>query len=262
MLNESASQAAERIHQEHRDRIKFSSLPLDRRNDLEYAYSVQEVLVNLLISENNDGIGGWKIGLTTKAMQKFAGVDFPIAGAILFSRVFSSPSYLNYSDFVRLGIEMELAIRISRDISATTELNQDNVRDFVDGVAAAFELIDDRDADYTALDASSIVADNSWNAGIVLGEAVDLDEDITLLGRQGVLTRDSEILGKGLTDDAGGDPLDMVVWLANQLQKRGHQLRAGDWVMTGSLIPTIFVKSGENYRFEIEGLPETIISIS
>ena len=42
----------------------------------------------------------------------------------------------------------------------------------VDAVAPAIEIVDDRRADYRALDALSLIADNAWNAGIVLGDFV------------------------------------------------------------------------------------------
>src|SRR5438034_297323 len=79
---------------------------------------------------------------------------------------------------------------------------------------AAFEVVEDRGADYARLDASSIVADNSWNAGVVLGEAVEARGLGRLTGRAGVLRVNGAVSDQGNSDDVGGDPLLIVAWLA------------------------------------------------
>ncbi len=259
MARESAEQAARRLFREHREAVEFRPLPPDRHGDLEHAYAVQTLLLEAMLAETRDRICGWKIGLTTKRMQQFCGVDTPIVGAILASLFKTSPAAIPHADYVRLGIEMEVAVQLGRALP--DRATAADVRTCLARVAAAFELVEDRGADYARLDACSIISDNSWNAGIVIGEPVAAAALGDLLGRTGVLTRDGEEIGRGLSDDAGGDPLEVVAWLASLLQAQGRPLEPGQWVLTGSIIPTIFPPPGGHYRFAVDGLPPVELRI-
>jgi 2-oxo-3-hexenedioate decarboxylase/2-keto-4-pentenoate hydratase len=260
-MPETAIEAAARIAREHRNRVPFRSLPTACHHDLDYAYAVQDALVGSWLSGGKDTIAGWKIGLTTSRMQQMCGIDQPIAGAILASRVHVSPAKIAAGKFVRLGVEMELAVRIGAPLPRKEKLAPAQILDCVSGVCAAFELIEDRAADYAALDACSLIADNSWNAGIVLGEAIAADRLEGLTGRAGILMRDNETIGRGMTEDAGGDPLQVVGWVAAMLHRRGRRLEADQWVMTGSIVPTRFATPGEFYHFSIDGLPSVEVII-
>ncbi|MDB5697523.1 MAG: hypothetical protein JWN69_327 [Alphaproteobacteria bacterium] len=217
------------------------------------------MLLEATLGEKKDTVCGWKIGLTTRRMQQFCGVDTPIVGAILSSLFQTSPAVIPHARYVRLGIEMEVAVQLGSELHDRPTAA--NVKACLSQVAAAFELVEDRGADYAQLDACSIISDNSWNAGIVIGEPVAAAALGDLLGRAGVLRRDGEEIGRGLTNDAGGDPLEVVAWLASLLQAQGRPLRAGHWVLTGSIIPTIFPGPGEHYEFSVDGLPAVELQI-
>jgi 2-keto-4-pentenoate hydratase len=121
----------------------------------------------------------------------------------------------------------------------------------IDGVCAAIELVDDRDADYTSLEVLSLVADNSWNGGIVLSEFAPALPDLeNVLGRA---KKDGFEIGDGRGRDILGHPFNSVAWLASQLASRGIGLKAGEVVMTGSVMKTVFPTEDAEYRFELEG---------
>jgi 2-keto-4-pentenoate hydratase len=254
MPKETAVQTAQRLAREHRDRIAFSPLSAEHIGDLGYAYAVQDELVSTWLEETGGQIAGWKIGLTTRRMQQLCGVNQPISGAVISSKIFNSIANIALDKWIRLGIEMELAVRLSPPLPSTKLISIQHVRSCLGEVCAAFELVEDRAADYSALDAASIVADNSWNGGIVLGPPRSPAPGEALVGRQGLLALDGVVIDKGMTEDAGGDPLEVVAWVANLLRSRGRELEPGQWVMTGSVIPTQFAKRGQTFQFQIEGL--------
>ena len=99
----------------------------------------------------------------------------------------------------------------------------------------------------------SLVADNSWNAGAIVGNPGTIEPAGSLLGRIGRLSCDGVPVGEGLADAAGGDPLLVVSWLISALRARGRALQPGQWVLTGSVMPTVFPRPGETYRFAMEG---------
>jgi 2-keto-4-pentenoate hydratase len=120
----------------------------------------------------------------------------------------------------------------------------------IGGVCAAIELVDDRNADYNNLDVLSLLADNSWNGGVVLSEFATKWPDLeSVLGRA---TKDGVAIGEGHGRDILGHPYNSVAWLATQLASRGERLKAGQIVMTGSVMKTVFPAEDATYRFDLE----------
>src|SRR5690606_7861106 len=106
---------------------------------------------------------GYKVGLTSKRMQEMCGIDTPVAGVVLDSRVHGSGVELDLKDFGRLGLEFEICIVMGRDLPPIGRpYGAAEIAGAVRSAAAAVELIDDRNCDYAALDVLSLVADNSW----------------------------------------------------------------------------------------------------
>jgi 2-keto-4-pentenoate hydratase len=251
---------ADRIVREHEQGAAFTPLLGERRADLDFAYAVQDQLLARW-TPRFGAIAGWKAGLTTPRMQRMCGVAQPIAGAILAGRMHSSPASARAADFVRFGLEAELSFRIAARPKPGVELTAGNVRDIIDVACASFELIEDRAADYTTLDAASMIADNSWNGGMVRAEPALLEGFAAVTGIRGVLRLNGQEVDRGTTDDVGGDPLSIVAWLGNSLAQRGRGLEPGQWLMTGSVVPTRFPKAGETYRFELDGFSPAVLSV-
>src|SRR6202035_294336 len=95
----------------------------------------------------------------------------------------------------------------------------------------------------------SLVADNSWNGGIVLSQFASRWPDLeSVLGRA---TKDRVAIGEGHGRDILGHPFNSVAWLATELASRGEGLKAGQVVMTGSVMKTIFPIEDATYRFDL-----------
>jgi 2-keto-4-pentenoate hydratase len=250
MENIAAQRAAELLLAEHKARARFKTLaPPAAPVAISDAYDIQQKYVALLRREHGDGVG-YKIGLTSAAMQAFCGIDHPIAGVVLARRVHRSGAMIRRSDFGRLGLEFEIAVRIKSDVPVTSgACSAEMIEPHVGGVAAAIELVDDRDADYAGLDVRSLVADNSWNGGIVLSEFASSWSDLENV--RGRATKDGTAIGEGYGRDILGHPFNSVAWLATQLASRGAGLKAGQIVMTGSVMKTIFPTEEANYRFDL-----------
>jgi 2-keto-4-pentenoate hydratase len=254
MMEETAARrAAETLFAEHEAGVPFRSLgPLDGPAAISDAYDIQDRFVALLRPRHGDTIG-YKVGLTSAPMQAFCRINHPIAGVVLARRVHHSGTTVRLEDFGRLGLEFEIAVRIKSDIAVSEKPHTaSTIEPFIDGVCAAIELVDDRSADYGKLDVRSLVADNSWNAGIVLSEFAPAWPDLeAVLGKA---TSDGAPIGEGHGRDILGHPFNSVAWLANQLASRGVGLKAGQVVMTGSVMKTVFPSESASYRFVIEGI--------
>lgn len=221
------------------------------------AYRVQDRYNALQAAQRGVVRAGYKIGLTSTAMQAMCGIDTPVAGVVFSDRVHDSGAVLKPSAYGRFGIEFEIAVRFGRDLAPSDAAGQSvtltDVAAAIDGVAPAIEVVDDRGCDYKTLDVLSLVADNAWNAGIVVGEFRSSWPDLTSV--EGSVTIDNgSVLDTGRGADVLGNPLLSVVWLAEHLAASGESLRAGDIVMTGSMVTTKFPTTSGRFRFEVSGL--------
>jgi 2-keto-4-pentenoate hydratase len=248
-----AQRAAEKLLGAHKANLRFEPLkPPEGPAAIADAYDIQERYVALLRPAHGTD-AGYKVGLTSAAMQAFCGIDHPIGGVVLAKRVHRSGVTVRRSDYGRLGLEFEIAVRIASDVlGKDTPYTADTIRPHIGGVGAAVELVDDRNADYTKLDVLTLVADNSWNGGIVLSEFATTWPDLeNVLGRA---TKDGAAIGEGHGRDILGHPFHSVAWLAMQLASRGVGLKAGQVVMTGSVMKTVFPEADADYRFDLAPL--------
>jgi 2-keto-4-pentenoate hydratase len=251
MKDIAARSAAEKLLAEHKAGARFRTLgPPEGPATIADAYDIQDKYVGLLQREHGDAVG-YKVGLTSATMQAFCGIDHPIAGVVLASRVHRSGATIRRSSFGRLGLEFEIAVRIKSDVPITgTPMTAEMIAPHIGGVCAAIELVDDRSADYASLDVLSLVADNSWNAGIVLSEFATAWPDLENV--PGRATKDGVAIGEGHGRDILGHPFNSVAWLATQLASRGVGLKAGQVVMTGSVMKTVFPDAAASYRFDLQ----------
>jgi 2-keto-4-pentenoate hydratase len=253
MEDAAARRAAQSLLAAHKANVQFKSIgPPDKPATISDAYDIQDKYVALLRGEHGDTVG-YKVGLTSATMQTFCGIDHPIAGVVLASRVHRSGATVRRADFGRLGLEFEIAVRIASDVPVTAApCTAEMIAPNVGGVCAAIEIVDDRAADYSSLDVLSLVADNSWNGGIVLSEFSTKWPDLErVLGRA---TKDGVGFGEGHGRDILGHPFNSVAWLASQLNSRGEGLKAGQIVMTGSVMKTVFPDADASYRFDLEAV--------
>jgi 2-keto-4-pentenoate hydratase len=256
-----AGRAAAKLLAEHKANLRFRPLgPPDAPATIADAYDIQDKYVALLRREHGDDVG-YKVGLTSATMQAFCGIDHPIAGVVLARRVYRSGASIRRSDFGRLGLEFEIAVRVKSDVQVTgVPYTAEMIRPHIDGVGAAIELVDDRSADYANLDVLSLVADNSWNAGIVLSEFATTWPDLERV--PGRATKDRVAIGEGHGRDILGHPFNSVAWLATRLASTGAGLKAGQVVMTGSVMKTVFPEADASYRFELEQIGSVEVQVT
>jgi 2-keto-4-pentenoate hydratase len=259
-MNDRLEDVAAALLREHATCHTFHPLdPESGVNDLAAAYEVQRALVNRL-NQHGRVPAGYKIGLTSARMQQMCGVDTPLAGVVLIERVHATCAGLSVSQYGRLGLEFEIGVRLNTDLpSARAPYDTDTVGRAVGGICAAVEIIDDRWADYGSLDALSIIADNAWNAGAVLGPFTASWPDLARVS--GIVRLNGSDVDSGSGRDVLGHPFNPLTWLANHLAATGEGLRFGQIVLTGSLVPTRFPRAGDAYQFELVGIGNVELAV-
>jgi 2-keto-4-pentenoate hydratase len=215
------------------------------------AYDVQLFLQNLH-KPNRGKVAGRKIALSSKTMQQMVGLDDPIAGGIFSGDVALSPATIKACEFVRLGLEFELAIELNSDVLPQTQVHtRQSACDYVAAVRPAFELIEDRNADYANLDPFTLIADNAWCGGVVLGQTLVNWRDLDLNDITSIVYQTGEPDEKANTGAA--DPLGSLAWVFNHFNERGIGLSKGEHIITGSAVRTRFPVPGDSFTYEVAG---------
>ena len=214
---------------------------------IDEAYAVQAVLVGTKIALGQRQIG-WKIGLTSRAMQQALGITTPDSGVLLDDMLFEDAARVAAGRFIQPRVEAEIAFIMRTDLKGA-DVTHDDVVAATEYVAPSLEILDTRilRADPVTGQGRTIVdtvSDNAANAGIVLGAARHAmgAHDLRVVGaivkRNGVVEETG--LGAGVLDD----PVTGIIWLVHRLARYGQGLRAGDIVLSGSFIRPIECPSG------------------
>ncbi|MCG8547191.1 MAG: fumarylacetoacetate hydrolase family protein, partial [Alphaproteobacteria bacterium] len=250
------AKAARRLKDNQVAGTALDALPeTERPGSEDEAYALQDALNALLTPAGRGAICGWKVGCTTPVMQQYMGIDHPGGGAVFETGVHTSPAALQHDDYVGIGVEGEIAVRLAADLpSDQAPFDRAAIEAAAGDCIAAFELVDARYTDYRSLDTWTMVADNFFNAGCVLAPEARDWRELDLQAAEGVLTVNRAETGRGTGELVMGHPFNSVLWVANCLARRGIGLRAGDFVLTGSVVETQWLAKGDHARFAVSGL--------
>jgi 2-keto-4-pentenoate hydratase len=225
-----------------------------RPQTLTEGYAIQDEVHRLLGNELGE-IVGYKIGCTSDVMQHYLGIAHPCAGGTYAHNVLDSGASCPMSDFVRVGIECEIAVRLERDIAPSgTPYTADSVANAVECYFPAIEIVDDRYVEWQTLGAPTLIADDFFASSIVLGDPVPASQMPDLRTMPGKALVNGEEVGRGTGADLMGSPLNALAWLANHTSAQGRVLRAGQSVMTGSIVQTVWMNVGDHVKIEFAGL--------
>jgi 2-oxo-hept-3-ene-1,7-dioate hydratase len=206
---------------------------------MEDAYAVQAAYVALKQAAGIARIG-WKIGLTSKAMQAALGIDIPDSGVLLADMAFANGATIPAGRFIAPRIEAEIAFVMARDL-AGDDVTEAGVLAATDHILPSLEILDTRivRADPATGRARTIydtISDNAANAGIVTGGAPVRPEDIDMRRIGAIVSRNGEVEETGLGAGVLGHPVRGIDWLTRRLARHGMGIKAGEILLSGSFI--------------------------
>ncbi|MBO6560689.1 MAG: fumarylacetoacetate hydrolase family protein [Nisaea sp.] len=206
---------------------------------IEEGYALQHRLNAHLTQAGFGPVVGHKIGCTTQVMQEYMKIDQPCAGEIFATMEFHEQADVQIDLYHRIGIEVEIGALLSHDLTGEDRFDRGSVGGYVEAVLPAVELVDDRYVDYPSLPVPMLIADNFFNSGAVLGAPVLNWDNLDLGAVSGTLYIDGEEAGSGSGADILGHPFEALAWLANLRQTQDRPLRAGEFVLLGSIVKTV-----------------------
>ncbi len=255
------SEAANALAEARSSAKALDRLPLHPESvDLDTAYKIQDLLHERLAGRFGP-MTGHKIGCTTKVMQEYLKIDHPCAGMVPSTMVHEGTGRFDRVRLVRPGIECEIAVVLAKDMPALPGgYDRKSAAAAVGGAMASIELVDERWVNFRERPSSSLVADDFFNAGCVLGTPVAMDP-LAMDALTGRLTINGELIGEGIGRDILGHPMDALAWLAEFRAGRGQPLKVGEFVTLGSIVKTEWIEAGDTVVTEIDGLGTVTLTL-
>ncbi|MBR2819312.1 MAG: 2-oxo-hepta-3-ene-1,7-dioic acid hydratase [Reyranella sp.] len=248
LTQEEIAQAVADLDAAERKRLQIGLLSLRHPTmTMEDAYAVQKAWVARKLEAGRTVIG-WKIGLTSKAMQSALNIDIPDSGVLFDDMLFEDGATVPSGRFIQPRIEAEIAFVMKSSLQGKVGIEE--VLAATDHVVPALEILDTRvlRVDPQTKKARTIVdtiADNAANAGVVLGRQ-KLDPRGVDLRRMGaIVSRNGEVEETGLGAGVLDHPARGIVWLAERLAQYGGALKPGEIVLSGSFIRPIEARPGD-----------------
>lgn len=223
---------------------RIPDLPAECRPEcLDDGYAIQRAVVE----RSGSGTIGWKIAATSRAGQAHIGVDGPLAGRLLESKVYRDGERIPGGNLHMAVAEAEFAFRLGSDLpSAGAARSVDEVMDAIAALHVAIEIPDSRFDDFVIAGAPQLVADFACAEFFVLGPAApDAWRDVDLASHPVVFRVNGAEASTGSGANVLGDPRIALAWIANDRAERGEPLVAGEVVTTGTCVIPATVGPGD-----------------
>jgi len=215
------------------------------------AYAIQAEVAKLTSNE----VAGWKTGFAPQ------GQGLAIAGPLFSSDTRPNGGAYRLARGEWVIVEVELAIRLARDLPKGPVYSIDDILDATDEVLCAIELVGTRYADFDAPPFEAKLADNLNNAGFVAGSG---QRDVRAVARSGMalkLWRDGALMADHEACHNDGEPLLAVAAFASQQPDHLGGFKAGHYVTTGSLNKLLKIDGPAEFKAELGGIGNVSLRI-
>jgi 2-keto-4-pentenoate hydratase len=217
----------------------------------ERAYAIQRLRLQQTANESNPLVG-WKLGWTRLA-DPTEELD-PIVGHYLQSRVFPPSRPISTRGFTNgaAAAEPEIVFYLNKDLPGPT-VTREEVIDAIESAGIAMEFVGWRTTEFPTREEAII--DNGIAAGVVFADRRYDVRDLDFANIDGSVTVNSAETSTGRsTSIMGRDPIEGLVWAANELPKYGMHFKAGQFVVSGTVTQPLQVSAGDSATVAFTGL--------
>ena len=232
----------ERVIQCFRTGTTTTPFAASELNDTD-AYAVQYELIERLKLQG-EVVRGHKVALTTQAARAHLGVDEPCYGHILSARVYPTGAEIPLSEFADPHCEAEIAFMLGEDLKGPG-VTTAQVMAAIRGVLPAIELVDLK-VQGDGIRAADVIAHQALHGGVVIGSRL-IDPSTVDLQYEGVTVEyNGRLEGSGTGSEVMGNPMNPIVWLANKMAELDDYLKAGEIIISGSVVTPVRVQPGSH----------------
>ena len=190
-----------------------------------------------------ESVAGHKVALTTKAARDHLGVHEPCYGHILSPCVYANDVEVPIGNLAAPHVEAEIAFVLGHDLRGPGATPVDVMR-ATQGILPALELVDLK-VQGDGIQATDVIIHNALHGGIVAGSRLCGLENLDLQYEGVTVEYNGQLHGSGTGSEVMGNPINPIVWLANKLAEFGDYLRAGETIISGSMVTPVEVKPGD-----------------
>lgn len=253
LANDQVHELAHALHRAEHTREPISPLT-EQIPELEVddAYAVQLEGIRERLEAHGGKIAGWKVGLTSKAMQRMLNVDQPDFGHLLDSMQLEDGAELDCSQLIWPRVEPEVAFQLNADLKGPG-VTVEEVLAATEYLMPALEVIDSRIKDWK-IKLCDTISDNASCGRYLLGSprTPPAGLDVGLIGMNYYIN--GELISTATSAAVLGNPAAAVAWLANTLASFGRRLEAGQVIMPGSLVAAVDARPGGHVRADFDHL--------
>lgn len=253
-----ATEIGRQLAEARRAGCKLDAYPGDKPADQAQALAVQDAMVRAMAVP----VAGWKVGLTSRRAQQLCGVDQPLAGPVFRNCVYENGVQVPLVEADLAVLEAEIGFRLKADLPARVEpYDRREVAAAIDTLVPMFEWVNKRLPGGLMDELEWIVADGVMNRALVCGEGVAFSPEMDLKAETVRVFKDDVQVTDGVGANALGDPMAVMIWLANDLSQRGKSLMAGDVVATGLICDMVQAEPGSTFRAEFGQIGSVALSV-
>ena len=207
------------------------------------AYMIQYKLIEQL-KTSGEIIRGHKIALTTKAARDHLGVDEPCFAHILDTGVYANGSAVPILELTDPHCEAEIAFILKKDLKGPG-VTPIQVMSAIEGILPAIELVDLK-VQGEGISSTDVIAHQGLHGGVIVGSKMINIDSCDLQYEGATVEHNGKLVGSGTGSEVMGNPINPIVWLANKMYEFEDYLKAGEIIISGSVVTPIRVSRGDN----------------
>ncbi|MFT6577756.1 MAG: 2-oxopent-4-enoate/cis-2-oxohex-4-enoate hydratase [Zhongshania sp.] len=220
---------------------------------IEDAYYISLRMLARRIEDDGEVVVGKKIGVTSKVVQDMLGVHQPDFGFLTDVMAYPNGADITVAgNLIQPRAEAEIGFKLKADLQGPGVTEAD-VLAATECIMPCFEIVDSRIQDWN-IQIQDTIADNASCGVYVLGDASADPNEHDLPNLKITVWKNGALLSEGLGSAVQGNPLTAVAWLANTLGRFGIPFKAGEVILSGSLVPLEPVVAGDKMEMELHGI--------
>ncbi len=241
MMNKSLANIAELLDNAAAQATAIDQISKTTPISLQESYDIQALSIDRRLARGEQ-MTGYKMGFTSKAKMEQMGVHDVIWGRLTDQMAIGSDG-ITLSNGIHPRIEPEIAFRLKKKIDSL--ISEDNVLEYIDGIAAAIEMIDSRYKNFK-FSLEDVIADNCSSSGYLIGPWHSAETQCNHIPI--ALIINGQTVQSGNSDAILGNPLVSLVEASKMMVKYQHSIPAGSIVLAGAATSAVFLKAGDKIQ--------------
>jgi 2-keto-4-pentenoate hydratase len=239
--------------------IRLESYPACEPKNLQDAYDAQMHLIEAMPAP----VAGWKVGFTSETARKAASISEPLSGPLFEDSIYDDGSTIQIGKNDFLLLEAEIGFTLGADLGPRQEAyEREDIIKAIKSVHPIFELVNKRLPGTLKETPEWILCDGTINQAIVCGPALAYDASMQLPDETVSVSVNGNKRSDGIGANAMGDPVSVLLWLANHVRERGITMKQGHLIATGLVSDLIECQPGDHIQAEFASLGTVTISLS